>query len=185
LEIPQIKTFPTTMTGMKAEIKPTENPEKLVDNLKKRVESVEKRDGKVIVEISEDKLDMIERTPGVELFKANGEEKQGLKGRPIQEDAYAKLETREDFAKAVLATIQGYDLKVLETEREWDLKLLRRFNPDIKQLKHENPPSFLEISKTLDSSDSEREDVSPEVSKKDIEMIYSFATPEKSSETHE
>ncbi len=170
---------------MKAEIKPTEKPEKLVDNLKKRVKTAEVKEGKVIVEISEEKLDMLERTPGVESFSAKGEETQGLKGRPVQEDAYARLETRKDFAKAVLATIEGYNLKVLETEREWDLKLLRRFNPDIKQLKHDDPPKFLEIKKTLDSSDSEREDVSPDISKEDVEMIYSFATPEKSTETHE
>ena len=170
---------------MKAEIKPAKDPEKLLHNISKRVKSADLEDGKIIVEISEEKLDMIERTPGVESFEAKGETISGLKGRPIQEDAYAKLETREDFAKAVLATIQGYNLKVLETEREWDMRLLRRFNPDIKQLKHDTPPGILDIDKTLDSSDDKREDVSPEVSDEDIEMIYSFATPEKSSETHE
>lgn len=170
---------------MKAEIKPAQDPEKLLNNLSQRVNSAEFKDGKITVEIPDQKLDMLERTPGVESITVDGETISGLKGRPIQDDAYANLESREDFAEALLATVQGYNLKILNTGRDWDLKLLRRFNPDIKHLKHDTPPNFLEIDKTLDSTDEEREDVSPDVSDEDIEMIYRFATPEKSTETHE
>ena len=162
---------------MKVEIKPTQDSEKLVENLEKRVEAAELHETKVSVEVDEEKLEILERTPGIQSFTAQGEKISGLKGRPVQEEAYAYLESRKDFAEAVLATIQGYDLRVLRTNREWDLKLLRRFNPDIKHLKHDEPPEFLDIDKTLDEEDSERDYVGHEVSDEEVELVCNFAMP--------
>ncbi len=168
---------------MKVEIKPTQDSEKLVENLEKRVESAETREGQVTVEIVEEKLELLERTPGIQSFTVEGEKTSGLKGRPVQEEAYTYLESREDFAEAVLATIQGYDLRVLQTDREWDLRLLRRFNPDIKHLKHDEPPEFLDVDKTLDEEDSEREYVGHKVSEEEVELVCKFAMPESGDES--
>lgn len=163
---------------MEVEIKPTQDSEKLAENLEKRVDSVKEVEGVLKAEIGQENIDILERTPGVKSFTKNNEEVQGVKGRPVQEEAYTHIESRKDFAEALLATIQGYDLRVLQTGREWDLKLLRRFNPDIKQLKHDEPPEILDIDKTLDSDDEEREYVGYEVSEKEVDMICRFAMPE-------
>ncbi|MFB6192980.1 MAG: hypothetical protein ABEK00_01915 [Candidatus Nanohaloarchaea archaeon] len=132
---------------MKIEIKPTEKPEKLKENLEKRAESVERDGDKVIAKVENPEL--IEKVPGIDKYWINGEEHEGLKGRPIQEQAYAKIKSRKDLAKAFLATMDGYDLRILETFDEWDLKLLKRFNPDIKEIKSDEPAEALEIEKAL------------------------------------
>ena len=132
---------------MKVEIKPTEKPEKLEDNLEKRAKDAETRDGKVIVEIEDPGL--MDRLPGVEKYWIDGEEYEGLKGRPVQEQAYAKINSQEDLVKAFLATIDGYDLRILECGDEWDLRVLKRFNPDIKELEFDEPKEVLGIEKAL------------------------------------
>ncbi|MFB6116477.1 MAG: hypothetical protein ABEK10_03085 [Candidatus Nanosalina sp.] len=163
---------------MKATIKPTQDPEKLKENLEKRADSVNVEDGELEIEIPEGELKSLERIPGVKSFEAEGEKVEGLKGRPVQEPAYARLDSRRDLAEAVLATIQGYDLKILNTERQWDLKALRKFNPDVKHLKHDQPVEVLGIGKTLDEEDEEREYVGPNLSDKDLEAVYRFAVPD-------
>ena len=100
-----------------------------------------------------------------------------MKGRPVQESAYAKLESKRDLARAVVATIDGYDLRILNTGNQWDLKILRRFNPDIKHLKQDEPAEVLGIEKTLEEDDSERETVDIDLSEEEVEMISRFAQP--------
>ncbi len=154
---------------MKAEIKPTEKPEQLKENIEKRVESVEISDGKLTVELEDP--DMLGRTPGIESYRVNGEEHEGLHGRPVQEQAYARLESREDAVKALLATIDGYDLRVLDTERIWDLKQLKRYNPDIKHLRFDEPKEALNIEKAVgDIGGQERIEI--EIEDEDAELVY-------------
>lgn len=167
---------------MKATVKPTQDPEKLKENLEKRVESVSIEDGKLEVKLPGEDVSSLEKTPGVESFTVDGERTEGLKGRPVQEPAYARIESRKDLVKAVLATLEGYDLRVLNTERQWDLKALRKFNPDVKHLKHDEPPESLDIGKTLEK-DGDREYVGPDLSEEDIEAVYSFAVPDSKQDS--
>lgn len=132
---------------MRIEINPTEDIERLKENLEKRVEDAEIQDDVLVVEAEDEEI--IERTPGVEKYKVEGEEQPGLKGRPVQEKAYATLEDKEDAVRALLATTQGYNLVVFDTDREWDLRQLRKYNPGIIQLKSEKPEEELGIEKSL------------------------------------
>ena len=112
-----------------------------------------------------DEPEIIERTPGVEKFEKDGEEEPGLKGRPVQEEAYAKVESKKDAVKALIATTEGYDLRVLNSNREWDMRNLKKYNPNMKHLKFDSPKKTLGIEKTI----SELED-SEEVEKIEIEL---------------
>lgn len=161
---------------MKVEITPTQDPEKLVENLEKRVKEIQKNGEKLVTETEEDP-EIFSRTPGIEKFETPEEEEEGLKGRPVQEPAYARLESKRDLARAVVATIDGYDLRILNTGNQWDLKILRRFNPDIKHLKQDEPVEMLDIEKTLDEEDSDLEKVEIDLSEEEVEMISRFAQP--------
>lgn len=132
---------------MKAEIKPTQNPERLKQNLEKRVEEAEIKNGKLVIEL--EKTGVLSRTPGIESYTVNGEEREGLKGRPVETPAYARIESERDAVKALLATIQGYDLRILNSGRDWDLRQLKKYNPDIKHLKFDRPKEFLEIDRAI------------------------------------
>lgn len=156
---------------MKVEIKPTEKPGKLEDNLEKRTEDAETREGKVIAEI--DDPDIIERIPGVEKYWIDDEEYEGLKGRPVQEQAYAKINSQEDLVKAFLATIDGYDLRILECGDDWDLRVLKKFNPDIKEMQFDEPKQVLKIEKTLFDYEG-LEKIEIDVSDEDIQMVYEY-----------
>lgn len=113
---------------MKVEVKPTKEVEKLIKYLRPRVESLE-RDGDLIqVEVEEP--EKLSRIPGVESIAVEGEKHEGLGGRPIQQEAFFRIESRKDAAKAFLATVNGYTLYV-STEREWDLRKLREYNSEI------------------------------------------------------
>lgn len=154
---------------MRIKVKPTENLEKLKENLEKRVESIEASDGELVVKGDRE---TIERTPGVEKFRIEGETYPGLKGSPVDENAYAELESREDAVKALLATIQGFNLVVLDTDREWDLRQLRKYNPDIKQLKSDGPVEELGIDRSL-SGIGDTEEVEVEMpDEEEAETIY-------------
>ncbi len=156
---------------MEVKISPTENISRLRGNLEKRVEDIEKEDGKLIAQV--ESPEFLERVPGVESFEANGEKKEGLGGKPVNEEAYIRIETKEDTVKAFLATVQGYDLRVLNTEREWDLRNLRQYNPDIKHLKLDSPRDVLEIGKTVsDVEGAEKVDIEMPEDDEEIEVIY-------------
>lgn len=169
---------------MKVELKPTQDPEKLRENLETRVEKVEENGEKLEVELPEDELEVLERVPGIEKIEAEHVSREGVKGRPVQEEAYARLDSKRDLARAVVATIDGYDLRILHTGKDWDLKILRRFNPDIKHLKTDEPSEVLGIEKTLDTEDEEREVIEMELSEKEVDTVCRFAHPhgEKYSE---
>lgn len=137
---------------MKIEIFPTEKPEQLAENLEKRVEKVEIEGG--TLEVEADRTEFLEIVPGVEKFKAEGEVHESIGGSPVDEQVYARIESKEDAVKCLLATIEGFNVVVLETEREWDLRKLKDFNPDIKQLKTEEPVEELDIEYALFNSDN-------------------------------
>lgn len=133
---------------MKAEITPTENIEQLRENLEKRVEKAEINGDRI--EIETEDHEVLDRVPGIESYIVGaGEKRKGLKGKPVDELAYARLESREDAVRAFLATVQGWNLVILETDRKWDLKQLRKYNPDIKKLKAEEPVEELGIEKSI------------------------------------
>jgi len=132
---------------MKAKVKPTEDIEQLKANLEPRVESIEVVSDYLEVELVDTAV--LERTPGIESFEIDGSEESGIGGTPIDEQAYIKIESREDAVKAFLATMKGYDLRVLNTGRDWDLRKLKQYNPDIKHLKIDEPADFLNIDKSV------------------------------------
>lgn len=132
---------------MKVKIWATEKIDTLASNLEKRVEKLEVNEDHI--EAETDDTEFLERTPGVEKYSVSGEERDGIGGSPVNKQAYAKIESREDAVKALLATIQGYDLRILDTGREWDLRQLKKHNPDIKHLKFSEPQELLEIDTAL------------------------------------
>ncbi len=152
---------------MKAEVKPVSKPETLKENLEKRVETVETDNSSLVVEL--EKPELLERTPGVESFTVNGETREGLGGKPVDEEAYIRIDSREDAVKAFLATVKGYDLRVLNSGRDWDLRQLRRYNPDIKHLKFDEPKEVLGIEKSVNVPGMEK--ISIELPE-DSELIY-------------
>ncbi len=154
---------------MEVKVKTSGDPEKLAENLRGRVEDVEISEDVLKVEISDPEL--LSRTPGVESYSYDGEEHPGLKGKPTDEQAYARLESRRDAVKALIAITEGYDLRVLDTDREWDLRQLKKYDPDLKHLKFDEPKDFLGIKKSI--SDLEGVDkVDIEVPEDKVELIY-------------
>lgn len=156
---------------MEIKVHPTKDPEQLKENLEKRVEEVTVEDGELVVELEDPEI--LSRTPGVESYVIEGEEKEGLQGEPVSVPVYAKIESEEDAVKALLATIEGYDLRILNTGREWDLRQLRKYNPDIKHLKFDEPKDFLEIEKTISEvSGVKRIDIEMPEDEEELKLIY-------------
>ncbi|MFB6145908.1 MAG: hypothetical protein ABEJ99_05395 [Candidatus Nanohaloarchaea archaeon] len=145
---------------MKVTVNPNGNIEQLKENLEKRVDNIKERDGRL--EIETDSLKTIRKTPGIESFEHEGEKEEGLKGKPVSKEVYARIDSEKDAVKALLATIQGYDLRVLNSSREWDLRRLREYNPDIKHLKFDEPREEFGIERSISNVDG--------VEKVDIEM---------------
>lgn len=155
---------------MNIQITPTEKPGQVKDNLKKRAEEIEVTEsGKVIVEI--EKEETVAKTPGIDTYTVEEEEKEGLKGRPVQEKAYAELESKEDAVKALLATINGYNLIVLNSGRDWDLRQLRKYNPSIIELKNDEPKEELGVEKAL-FQDEELEKVGVPMEEVNVPQVY-------------
>ncbi len=153
---------------MEVLVKPTEKPETLKQNLEKRVEKIKIQQEKLVIELED--IEIIEKTPGIEEYEINGEIFEGLKGRPVQEEAYIRIENKEDAVKALLATIDGYDLRILNTGRKWDLRQLKKYNPDIKHLKFNEPREILHINKAIGLD--WKQTVPIELEKEDIEFVY-------------
>ena len=117
---------------MKAIVKPTEKPDKLLEYLKPRTEDAEKKEnGKIEVEVTE--VEKLSRVPGIEHYEVEETEHEGLGGIPIHREAFFTIEDREDAAKAFLATVEGYTLYI-STEREWDIRLLKKYNSEIVEV---------------------------------------------------
>lgn len=154
---------------MEIKVKPTEKIELLKEQLEHRKGNAEIREDEVIVKAED--TSFLEKIPGVEEYTADGETTEGLKGRPIQEQAYIRIESREDAVKALLATMDGYDLVVLNSGREWDLRKLKEYNPDIKHLKTDEPQEFLEIDQAVGEVEG-LEKVGIEVSDEEVDLVY-------------
>ncbi len=154
---------------MKVEVKASGDREKLAENLEERVESV-RREGDLIT-VETENPELLSKVPGIESYSYEGKEHPGLKGHPVQEQAYARLETRKDAVTALLATVEGYDLRILDTSREWDLRQLKKYNPDIKHLKFSSPKDFLEIEKATFEAEGLAK-IEVEVPEEKVETIY-------------
>lgn len=154
---------------MQVKITPTEKPEVLAENLRKRVESVETDGQEITAELEEP--EMLGRTPGVESYEAEGKKVEGLKGSPVDEQAYARLDSKRDAVLALLATIMGYDLRFLDPSRRWDYRNLKRYNPDIKQLDFDEPRKELGIQKALFDAEG-LEKIEIELEDEEVESIY-------------
>jgi|GEM_PF-557890 len=167
---------------MEAKIKPTQDLEILEENLEAReLETTVKEDNKIIIEASQDKVEkVVETTPGIDTYKVKEEKFEGLKGRPVQEKMYARLETDEDIAKAFLATVQGYDLIVLDGGLDWHLRLLKKYNPDIRQLSSGRDELFDVDKSLLDEGPEEK--IEYELSEEEIEKIIRFIQPMSESQ---
>ena len=155
---------------MRVEITATENPKRLKENISKRVESSELEKGRLVVET--ESTDFLDRTPGIDSFKINGVEEEGIGGKPVEEKAYAKLDSREDAVRCLLATIKGYDLMILNSGREWDLRQLKKYNPDIKHLKFDEPKDLFDIEKSVCDIDGTDQIELEMPSDEDVEKIY-------------
>jgi len=155
-------------------VTPSQDKNRLAENLEKRVEKVEVEENVIVVETDEPEI--VERVPGVEKFERDGEEEPGLKGKPVQEEAYAKVESKKDAVKALIATTEGYDLRVLNSSREWDMRQLKKYNPNMKHLKFDSPKKTLGIEKTIseleESKDIEKIDIELPEDKEKLELIY-------------
>ncbi|AOV95218.1 hypothetical protein AQV86_04850 [Nanohaloarchaea archaeon SG9] len=154
---------------MKIEIKPTEKIQLMKEQLEKRKGNAQIQGEKVVIEA--ENTEFLEKTPGIEEYTVEGETKEGLKGRPLQEQAYIRIEDREDAVKALLATMDGYDLVVLNSDRKWDLRKLREYNPGIKQLKTDEPKEFLDIEQAIGDIEGLKQ-VEIEVSDEELDLVY-------------
>ncbi len=155
---------------MKFKITVTENRDRLEENLEKRADEIEEI-GEEKIEAEIEKEETVAKTPGIQKYKVQGEEKEGLKGRPVQERAYAQLEDRKDAVKALLATINGYNLVILNPSRDWDLRQLRKYNPDIIELKADEKVDELGVEKSL-FQDEETEKVDVPMEEVDVDRVY-------------
>lgn len=151
---------------MRATVTPTEKPEKLLENLRPRVKSAERKGEKINVEVEEKKT--LERVPGIKSFETDEGKFEGLGGKPVNQKAYAKINSKRDLAEAFLATVAGYDLVITECSREWDLKMLRLYNPSIKEVSE--PSDIFEIEKSLNLEGFE--DLGIEISDEDVDAVY-------------
>ncbi|NMJ76550.1 hypothetical protein GLU01_00590 [Nanohaloarchaea archaeon] len=126
---------------MEVEVKPSGDTQLLVDNLSRRIDGAERKNGLIVVET--DNPQDLSTIPGVEWYEPrDGQRQSGVGGSCIGEDsAFKRVENRRDAAEALAATLDGFSL-VVRTERRWDLKCLKRFNPDIKNLKSGDPESL-------------------------------------------
>lgn len=152
---------------MEAQITPTEKPEKLLTNIRPRVKNAElQQGGKIKVEI--ESPEQLEKVPGIKEYKVDGERLKGLGGSPIDQEAYAKIHSKEDVAKAFLATASGYNLVITGCSRDWDLKMLRKFNPSIKEVSE--PDEVFGIDQALNLEDFE--DIGIEIEEDEVDIVY-------------
>lgn len=156
---------------MKVKIWPTEKPKTLRDNLEKRVEDAEVFGDMIKAEVEDPEV--LERVPGIKEYEADDGKVEGLKGSPVDHQAYAKIQSREDIAEALVATIDGYDLRILTTGMDWDLRMLKRFNPDIKEISSSEPLEVLGIEKALFPEEG-LEHIDIELTDEEVEIVYEF-----------
>ncbi len=151
---------------MKIEVIPTEKPEALEKNLRPRVKEIEREGNRIQIETED--LEFLKKVPGIKEYRLDEETKKGMGGSPVDEKAYIKMETREDVAKAFLATASGYDLVVINSSREWDLKLLRKYNPSIKEVSE--PSDVFEIDKSVNVDGYQK--IGIEIDENEVDVVY-------------
>ena len=154
---------------MEIKVNPTEKIQLLKQQLEKRKGNAEIQGEQIMVEA--ENTEFLEKIPGIEEYTAHGETTECLKGRPLQEQAYIRIEDKKDAVKAFLATMDGYRLVVLNSEREWDLRKLREYNPGIKQLSSDEPKEVLGIEHAVGDVEG-LEEVEIEVSDEEVELVY-------------
>jgi len=151
---------------MNIEVIPTEKPEALEKNLRPRVKKIRRKGNKIQIET--DSQEFLKKVPGIKEYTLNGKTEKGMGGSPVKEKAYIKMETREDVAKAFLATASGYDLVVINSGREWDLKLLRKYNPSIKEVSE--PSDIFDIQKSVNVDGYEK--IGIEIDENEVDIVY-------------
>lgn len=156
---------------MKIKVKPTEKIQALKEDIENREESKETeiREGKIVIEA--ENPDFLEKVPGIEEYTVDGKTTEGLKGRPLQEQAYIKIEDRRDAVKAFLATMDGYNLAVLNSGRDWDIRKLKEYNSGIKHLKVDEPRDYLGIEKSIGNMEG-LESVEMDLTDEEVELVY-------------
>lgn len=157
---------------MNIKISPTQDIKVLKETLDSRFKKAVVSENSIELEIKEEKLGQLERTPGVDYFKKEDQKVEGLGGKPVKKKAYARLESEKDAVKAFLATLKGYSLVIFDTDREWDLRNLRRYNPDIIQLKNSEPVESLEINYCVGKVEGCKE-VEINIEEEKVSEIYS------------
>lgn len=139
-------------------VKPSGDQDLLADNLSRRFDGVKRTDQCVVVETN--RPEGLSTVPGVEWYEPeDGQRRVGVGGSCVGEDtAFKQIESRSDAAEALAATLDGFSL-VVRTERRWDLKCLKRFNPNIKNLKSGEPDMLgLQRLEDTDFSPPEQEE---------------------------
>lgn len=154
---------------MKIKVKPTEKIKALKKDIENRKGSAEIKDGEIIVEAEE--TEFLEKTPGIKEYTIDGETKEGLKGRPLDEQAYIKIEDKRDAVEAFLATMDGYNLVVLNSGRDWDIRKLKEYNSGIKHLKEDEPRDYLGVEKSIGEMEG-LESVEMELTDEEVELVY-------------
>lgn len=161
---------------MKVEIKPT-NPdeiEKLAENIEQRLDTETQMPEQETITTETKKTEKLDKIPGIQKYRKTNEEEwqPGLKGRPTQEQAYAKLENKEDAVKALIAIQEGYNLVILKTDKDWDLRQLKKYNPDMKRINTRQPPKQLDIEKTITPLEDKKHIKIEMPDEEETELIY-------------
>lgn len=154
---------------MKIKVKPTEKIKALKKDIENRKGSAEIQEGEIIVEA--ETTEFLEKTPGIKEYTIDGETTEGLKGSPLDEHAYIRVEDKRDAVEAFLATMDGYNLVVLNSGREWDIRKLKEYNSGIKHLKTDEPKEVLGIEKSIGEIQG-LESVEMELTDEEIELVY-------------
>lgn len=154
---------------MRIKVKPTEKIQVLKEDIENRKGSAEIEDDKIIVETED--TDFLEKVPGVKEFTVDGETKEGLKGRPLHEQAYIRIEDKRDAVEAFLATMDGYNLIVLNSGRDWDIRKLKEYNSGIKHLKADEPRDYLGVEKSIGEIKN-LESVEMELTDEEVKLVY-------------
>ena len=140
--------------SIQTKIRPTQDTEKLKQNIETRLQTkVKTKNGEIHLKIPKKQVKTLSRIPGIEKYQTQEQQewKPGLKGKPIQKQAYAKIQDKKDLVKALIATQEGYNLVLLNTptDLKWDIRFLKKYNPSIKEIKENQPIEKLRIEKTI------------------------------------
>lgn len=138
---------------MEAKVKPVEKKQELKEYLKPRTENITEKEEVLEVEIEDPgKLSDI---PGIESYRVDGKEFEGIGGTPIHRNAFARIESRKDAARAFLATLDGYTLYIVGSDRDWDVRSLKQYNSEIVELKDEEATQLFDFDRKVNYGEEE------------------------------